>query len=53
MHQFPENAGALIQVASQFNLLEMTGPEVTPENGVDGNKNADSPSAKPSAKNSP
>ncbi len=34
MHQFPENAGALIQVASQFNLLEMTGPEVTPENGV-------------------
>jgi hypothetical protein len=34
MHQLPENAGALFQVASQFNLLEMTGPEVTPENGV-------------------
>lgn len=26
--------GALFQVASQFNLLEMTGPEVTPEHGV-------------------
>jgi hypothetical protein len=34
MHWFPENAGALFQVASQFNLLEMIGPEVTPENGV-------------------
>jgi hypothetical protein len=34
MHRFPENAGALLQVASQFNLLEMIGPEVTPENGV-------------------
>jgi hypothetical protein len=34
MHQSPENAGALFQVASQFNLLEMTGPEVTPEDGV-------------------
>ena len=34
MHQSPENAGALFQVASQFNLLEMTGPEVTPEHGV-------------------
>jgi len=34
MHQLPENAGALFQVASQFNLLEMTGPEVTPEDGV-------------------
>ena len=28
MHQSPENAGALFQVASQFNLLEMIGPEV-------------------------
>ena len=27
MHQSPENAGALFQVASQFNLLEMTGPK--------------------------
>jgi hypothetical protein len=34
MHQLPENAGALFQVASQFNLLEMTGPEVSPEDGV-------------------
>ena len=34
MHRLPENAGALFQVASQFNLLEMTGPAVTPENGV-------------------
>ena len=34
MHRLPENAGALFQVASQFNLLEMTGPEVTPEDGV-------------------
>ncbi len=34
MHQAPENAGALFQVASQFNLLEMTSPEVTPEHGV-------------------
>ena len=34
MHQDPENAGALFQVASQFNALEMTDPEVTPEHGV-------------------
>src|SRR6266699_239015 len=34
MHQSPENAGALFQVASQFNLLEMVSPEVTPEHGV-------------------
>ncbi|MFC7699482.1 hypothetical protein ACFQX9_22630 [Bradyrhizobium sp. GCM10028915] len=34
MHRLPENAGALFQVASQFNLLEMTGPGVTPEDGV-------------------
>lgn len=34
MHQSPINAGALFQVASQFNLLEMTSPEVTPEEGV-------------------
>jgi hypothetical protein len=32
MHQ--ANADALFQVASQFNLLEMTGPSVTPEDGV-------------------
>jgi hypothetical protein len=34
MHQSPENAGALFQVASQFNLLEMTSHDVTPERGV-------------------
>jgi hypothetical protein len=28
------NAGALFQVASQFNLLEMIGPDVRPEDGV-------------------
>jgi protein-tyrosine phosphatase len=34
MHQSPENAGALFQVASQFNLLEMVSPTATPEHGV-------------------
>lgn len=34
MHLSPENAGALFQVASQFNLLEMVSPEITPEHGV-------------------
>jgi hypothetical protein len=34
MHRAPEYAGALFQVASQFNALEMTGPDVTPEQGV-------------------
>jgi len=34
LHRLPENAGALFQVASQFNLLEMTSPDVTPEDGV-------------------
>ena len=34
MHQSPVNAGALFQVASQFNLLEMVSPTVTPEQGV-------------------
>jgi hypothetical protein len=34
MHQSPENAGTLFQVASQFNLLEMVSPDVTPEHGV-------------------
>ena len=29
-----DNAGGLFQVASQFNLLEMAGPDVTPEQGV-------------------
>jgi hypothetical protein len=34
MHRSPENAGALFQVASQFNLLEMVSQNVTPEHGV-------------------
>lgn len=34
LHADPANAGALFQVASQFNLLEMTGPSVSPERGV-------------------
>lgn len=33
-YQQPENRGALFQVASQFNLLEMISPSVTPEHGV-------------------
>jgi hypothetical protein len=32
MHQLSENAGAMFQVASQFNLLEMISPRMTPEN---------------------
>jgi hypothetical protein len=34
MHAEPDLEGALFQVASQFNLLEMTGPNVIPEQGV-------------------
>lgn len=34
LHMRPENEGALFQVASQFNLLEMVGPSITPEMGV-------------------
>jgi hypothetical protein len=34
MHRAPQYEGALFQVASQFNALEMVGPDVTPENGV-------------------
>ena len=35
LHQVSENAGALFQVASQFNLLEMVSPDVRPpEQGV-------------------
>ena len=34
LHRDPANRHALFQVASQFNLLEMTGPDVTPEDGV-------------------
>ena len=34
IHHLPENAGAMFQVASQFNLLEMVSYDVTPEHGV-------------------
>lgn len=34
LHRRPGYAGALFQVASQFNMLEMVGPEITPEHGV-------------------
>ncbi|WP_157268955.1 hypothetical protein [Azohydromonas aeria] len=34
LHQAREQRGALIQVASQFNLLEMVGPGISPEHGV-------------------
>jgi hypothetical protein len=34
LHTDTANADSLFQVASQFNLLEMTGPGVTPERGV-------------------
>ena len=34
LHTNEANAGALFQVASQFNLLEMASPSVTPECGV-------------------
>jgi len=34
LHSLPEFAGATFQAASQFNLLEMVGPSVTPEDGV-------------------
>jgi hypothetical protein len=34
LHADPENKGALFQVASQFNLLEMVSPSRMPEDGV-------------------
>jgi len=36
LHADESNAGSLFQVASQFNLLEMTSPNITPEHGIDG-----------------
>jgi len=36
LHIKKSNAGSLFQVASQFNLLEMVSPNVTPEQGVGG-----------------
>ncbi len=35
LHADPVNADALFQVDSQFNLLEMAGPAVIPERGVE------------------
>lgn len=35
-HLMPDNAGALFQAASQFNLLEMINPQVSPEAGITG-----------------
>jgi hypothetical protein len=35
IHVHPESAGATFQVASQVNLLEMTSPKVTPDEGID------------------
>ena len=34
LHRDARSAGALFQAASQFNLLEMASPDVTPERGV-------------------
>lgn len=34
LHQESDNRGALFQAASQFNLLEMVNPRVTPEDGI-------------------
>ena len=34
LHSDVANAGALFQVATQFNLLEMISPNVTPEQGI-------------------
>ena len=36
LHTKLKNEGALFQVASQFNLLEMSSPNVTPEQGIAG-----------------
>jgi hypothetical protein len=36
LHRDERNAGAVFQAASQFNLLEMVSPEVTPEAGIAG-----------------
>ncbi|MFN3215534.1 MAG: hypothetical protein ACE367_03460 [Acidimicrobiales bacterium] len=39
LHRDERNAGAVFQAASQFNLLEMVAPEVTPEAGIAGYEN--------------
>lgn len=35
LHSQEENSNALFQAASQFNLLEMVSPTITPEQGID------------------
>ena len=35
LHSQEENSKALFQAASQFNLLEMVSPTITPEQGID------------------
>jgi hypothetical protein len=35
LHNDKDNEYAMFQAASQFNLLEMVGPHISPENGVD------------------
>ena len=35
LHLDADNRGAVFQVASQFNTLEMVSPDVTPEDGID------------------
>ena len=39
LHRDPANAGAFFQAASQFNLLEMVSPSVTPAAGIAGYEN--------------
>ncbi len=39
LHSLKKNENALFQAASQFNLLEMVSPHVTPEDGIDGYEN--------------
>lgn len=39
LHANPAHAGALFQVASQFNLLEMVSPDIPPEAGITGYAN--------------
>ena len=34
LHLDKDNAGAVFQVASQFNCLQMVGPDISPENGL-------------------
>ena len=36
LHQLPENNGAFFQAASQFNLLEMVNPDISPRRGISG-----------------